>query len=171
MNKYKFYDDYVIGYAKNTNAKFYIDKDVYEKIKNYPWTEDSNGYIVCRGLTLHTFIIGLEIDLDTVETIDHRNRNRKDDRKKNLRLASHKNNIRNGSKRATNKTGIIGVCQKYKSSKGICYRATIEAAGKKTELCCSYNIEECIIARLKAEKELWGEFAPQQHLYKEYGVV
>lgn len=61
--------------------------------------------------------------------------------------------------------------KKYESSKGICYRATIEINGKKTELCTSYNIKDCIIARLKAEKELWGEFAPQQHLYKEYGII
>ena len=90
MNKYEFYDDYVVGYTKNTNEKFYIDKDIYEKIKFYPWTEDSNGYIVFNYLKLHQFIIGTEIDLDTVKVIDHHNRNRKDNRRNNLRLASHK---------------------------------------------------------------------------------
>lgn len=30
--------------------------------------------------------------------------------------------------------------------------------------------EEAIIARLKAEKEYYGEFAPQRNLWKEYGI-
>lgn len=171
MNKYIFKEDYVIGYTQNTNEEFYIDIDVYEYIKNFPWKESSDGYIVTGQLTLHRFIIGLTTDLDTVEIIDHKNRNRKDNRHKNLRLTSHKNNIRNSSKRESNKTGIIGVCKKYQTSKGVCYRATIDVDRQKIELCCSYNIEDCIIARLKAEHEYYGEFAPQRHLFNKYNIA
>lgn len=32
------------------------------------------------------------------------------------------------------------------------------------------NIEDAIKARLTAEKKYFGEYAPQQHLYKEYGI-
>lgn len=112
MNKYEFHKDYVIGYTQNTNAKFYIDKDIYEKIKFYPWKEDKNGYISVNYFKLHQFVIGTEIDLDTVEVIDHINRNRKDNRRANLRATSFKNNIRNSSISLSNKTGIIGVCKK-----------------------------------------------------------
>ena len=33
-NKYIIKKDYVIGYATNTNNKFYVDKEDYEKIKD-----------------------------------------------------------------------------------------------------------------------------------------
>jgi len=34
------------------------------------------------------------------------------------------------------------------------------------------NIDDAIIERLKAEKQYFGEFAPQQqHLYEQYGIV
>ena len=32
------------------------------------------------------------------------------------------------------------------------------------------DIKDAIIARLQAEKKYYGEFAPQKHLYKEYGI-
>jgi len=32
------------------------------------------------------------------------------------------------------------------------------------------NIENAIIARLKAEKNYFKEFAPQRHLFKEYKI-
>ena len=58
-----------------------------------------------------------------------------------------------------------------KAKKGICYRAYIDINGKKEELCTSYNINDCIIARLNAEKKYWGEFTPQQHLYSKYKII
>ena len=30
--------------------------------------------------------------------------------------------------------------------------------------------DDAIIARLKAEKKYYGEFAPQRHLFEEYGI-
>lgn len=32
------------------------------------------------------------------------------------------------------------------------------------------TLDEAIIARLRKEKELFGEDAPQKHLFKEYGI-
>jgi hypothetical protein len=32
------------------------------------------------------------------------------------------------------------------------------------------TLEEAIVARLLAEKKYFKEFAPQKHLYKEYGI-
>ena len=42
--------------------------------------------------------------------------------------------------------------------------------GKNKHLYCGPNKHDAIIARLKAEKDLYKEFAPQQHLFKKYGI-
>lgn len=48
--------------------------------------------------------------------------------------------------------------------------ATARINGKKTNLGRYNNFEDAIIARLKAEKKYFGEFSPQKHLFKEYGI-
>lgn len=135
MNKYIFKDNYVIGYTKNTQKEFYIDIDMYDFIKNYPWKEDiHSGYVCFNQMPMHRLIIGQKHDLDSVEIIDHANRNRMDNRLENLRITTYQNNLRNRSVHKNNNTGVIGVCQKYKSSKGICYRAYIDIDSKKNRI-------------------------------------
>ncbi len=145
---------------------------MYNLIKNYPWKEDKIGYVVYRGIPMHSFIIGQFYDLDEFEVIDHADRNKMNNRLNNLRLTNYQNNTRNRSLHKNNKIGIIGVCKKYKTQKGICYRAHItNNDGKRIELCTSYDVTECIVARLKAEKDIYGEFAPQKHLFDKYGII
>lgn len=57
-----------------------------------------------------------------------------------------------------------------KKKKKYKYVSFIVINGKTIYLCWSNNIEECLIARLRAEKEYYGEFAPQQHLFKKYNI-
>jgi hypothetical protein len=33
------------------------------------------------------------------------------------------------------------------------------------------TFEEAVITRLKAEKEYYGDFAPQKHLFAQYGII
>jgi len=64
-----------------------------------------------------------------------------------------------------NKTGITGVCiEKGK------YRSDITYNKKRIFLGYYNNLEDATVARLKAEKKYFKEFAPQKHLYKEYGI-
>jgi hypothetical protein len=50
------------------------------------------------------------------------------------------------------------------------YEARIGYNKKKIHLGSYENIEDAIVARLKAEKEYFGDFAPQRHLFKEYNI-
>ena len=49
--------------------------------------------------------------------------------------------------------------------------ARVNINKKQTDVYRGDSKEEAIKARLQAEKEYYGEFAPQQHLYKQYGIA
>ena len=65
-----------------------------------------------------------------------------------------------------NTTGILGVRidERNKWESRLCVN------GKNMRLGRFNTKEEAIIARLKAEKYYLGEFAPQKHLFAEYGI-
>lgn len=93
--------------------------------------------------------------------VDHKNRNRYDNRKSNLRCCTYAENNRNRGLCATNKSGVIGVHFDKKRNK---WTASITLNGKKIFIGRFENKEAAIQARLQKEHELFGEFAPQQML-------
>lgn len=168
QNTYNLNSNCGIGYSSNTNKEFLFDLEDYDKIKNICWYENKNGYMVNRTnnktIYLHKMIMNI---LDNNEIIDHINRNPLDNRKENLRIATIRENSMNGSKRNTNKSGIIGVCWGNNERKWISY---ITVNYKHKHLGRFDNKKDAIISRLNAELKYFGEFAPQRHLFKEYGI-
>lgn len=166
-NSYEFYEDYITGIIIRSNGetvKFYIDIDDYDKIKIYKWCVSSKGYIKTtidgRELQIHRLIMDLE---DSAYEVDHINRNKKDNRKINLRVVTHSQNLYNKTSR--NKNGISGI----KLDDGR-WTASIKASNKSYYLGSFNTKEEAIIARLKAEKELHGDFSPNKHLFEKYNI-
>lgn len=165
-NRYNLDGEYGIGYTSK-GEEFYFDLDDYEKIKDVCW-HLSRGYVIGRIISLkkdvfmHWIVLGIteEGDLEP----DHINRDRKDNRKKNLRMCTHGDNNKNMSTPCTNLSGVTGVSF---DNFGKSWRAVI--SGKK--LGRFKNKEDAIIARLRAEKEIYKEFAPQRHLFKEYKII
>ena len=51
------------------------------------------------------------------------------------------------------------------------WEARININKKQVKLGCFHVFEDAVVARLKAEKKYYGEFAPQKHLYEQYGIV
>lgn len=168
-NNYIFEKEYVIGIAKNTKNKFIVDYDIYEKIKNMAWYENNNGYIINRTDGIRTFLHRFVLDVkDSEITVDHINRNRTDCRKSNLRIVTKKNNAINHSLMSNNKSGYSGVVW-HKRDK--VWQSNLRTDGKLIHLGCFINKEDAIKARLEAELKYFGEeFAPQRHLFEEYGV-
>lgn len=168
-NKYVIKDNFIIGYTSK-GEEFYFDLEDYDKIKDYCWYINNLGYVVSsktkkhKAIKLHNLIMNDFL-------IDHKNRNKLDNRKENLRICTNSQNNMNRGINKINNTGIIGVSKHYESKKkGTKWRAFIKINNKEIEILSSYNFKDCVIARLKAEKEYFGEFAPQRHLYKEYGI-
>lgn len=153
-NKYVFDSDVVIGYTTNTHKPFVIDLSDYDKIKTFAWCERDDGYIVTQinGSTvrLHRFILGSDTEL-----IDHRNGNRADNRRSNLRPATKQLNGINRGANSNNVLGIKGV-SKLKNGK---YTARITVDGRTVHLGTFETIDEAHNARSKKERELFGEFA------------
>lgn len=94
--------------ALSDGAEFIIDTEDIAKVDQHYWFREGNGqYIVSRdGNRMHRLVLGIT---DPSIMIDHINRNRSDNRKANLRVATTAQNCFNHSKLSTNRTGYIGV--------------------------------------------------------------
>jgi hypothetical protein len=147
-------------------GKAKIDKEEKEKVSKIKWylrKNKKNEYVYgkLKGKTylLHRYILEVE---DGSLIVDHINHNGLDNRKKNLRITNHKNNIRN-----MQKDKIIGVNFSNERSKWI---ASIFVDGKNIFLGRFSDKEDAITKRLIAEKKYFKEFAPQKHLFEDYLV-
>ena len=165
-NEYDLSGDYGIGWTTNTDQEFYFDLADYDKIKDVCWTESPDGYICGRDrkttkrMSMHSYL-GFSYH-------DHINRNKRDNRSSNLRPCVQQENCRNGSLRCNNTSGVIGVSWSKAKNAWI---ARVCVDYKEIYLGQYQNKDDAIRARLRAEVEYYGEFAPQQHLYEKYNIV
>ena len=168
-NRYDLSGEYGIGWTSNTNQEFYFDLEDYDKIKDYCWSENvlPSGYHI-----LHTRIpeSGKYVRMHCVlgyKRGDHIDRNPLNNRKSNLRHATHRQNSCNRSKSSRNTSGITGVYWDNTINK---WAAVIYPNGKKLWLGSFADKDDAIKTRLQAEADYYGEFAPQQHLFEQYNI-
>lgn len=164
-------EDYCVGLTLNTNAKFYFDKEDKDiLINNYCWFEHvrPNGY---RSLEAwdktEKRCVSMWYVLTGYELCDHKDRNPFNNRRNNLRPASSSENAQNHSKRRNNTSGFTGVYWDKKSNKWV---VSININKKIHWIGRYIDKNDAIVARLKAEAKYYGEFAPQRHLFEEYGI-
>jgi hypothetical protein len=168
-NTYNLDGEYGVGYTSNTNREFYFDLDDYDKIKDYCWCEHiiKDGYHALeaydseeqKNIRMHWLIVG--------KYYDHKNRNPLDNRKENLRYATQENNAKNSSLSKNNTSGYIGVNWLKKNN---VWTASIGINSKLKYLGSFTNKDDAIKARLQAEAKYYDEFAPQKHLFEQYGI-
>lgn len=108
-----------------------------------------------RFVRFHRLVINAPPD----KTVDHKNLNRADNRKKNLRVCERAENDRNRGVYATNTSGITGVHYDRKRAKWV---ASITYNSKRVFIGRYEYKEDAIMARLTKEVELFKEFAPQR---------
>ena len=168
-NKYDLSGEYGIGWTSNTNQEFYFDLEDYDKIKNICWYEvirhgvhslEGQNCVTGNTTSMH-ILLGYKC-------YDHIDRNELNNRKCNLRQASNSEQCQNRSKFKNNTSGITGVHYDQKRNK---YIARIQINNNRVVVGCYDNKEDAIKARLDAEQEYFGEFAPQKHLYEQYDVI
>ena len=171
-NNYNLDKEYGIGYTSNNNKKFYFDLEDYDKIKDYTWFMDTNGYILTvvtigykrrNNIYLHNLIMDCDI-----RNVDHINREKHDNRKNNLRIFEiTSQNVSNISIKKNNTSGITGVSW---NKQRCMWQAYIQYKHVSYNLGFYDNKEDAIKIRLKYESKLMKEFAPQRDLFERYGI-
>lgn len=162
-NEYALHDGYaeIVIYDKDRNEKLRakIDIEDVEKCKQLRWGVSRNGYIVSKKkhktVLLHRYILGLS-DENKEYIPDHINHDTTDNRKSNLRIATYSQNAMNASAPSSNTSSVKGVSWNGRDE---CWEAYISKDGIRHHLGYFKTLGEAKDARLKAETELFGEYA------------
>lgn len=158
-NKYDLSGQYGIGWTSNTNEEFYFDIEDYDKIKDHTWY-NSLGYVCTsdidskKSIRMHQIIC--------CKGCDHKNRNKKDNRKRNLRPCSQAENTKNRTVGKNNTSGYIGVSFDKRQNKWVAY---ITCNGVRHSLGSFLNINDAIEARIDAQEKYFKDFSANK--YKE----
>ena len=144
----------IICYCKGERYEVLIDAEDVDKVKDICWnivTSNKTHQYCCssdRKLKLHRFITKCPKNM----VVDHINHDTLDNRKSNLRICSHADNIKNRKVCKANKSGVPGVWKD--ESRGGKYRVTV--GSKYIGLFESF--EEAVEVRERVAKEEFREF-------------
>lgn len=151
-----------------SQGKFALVSDEdYERVSQYNWTYDRNGY-ACRmvqvhrtegkrtrrKVLMHRFILGAPKGVE----VDHANHNGLDNRRENIRVASHAQNRHNARPRVNSSSRYKGVSFHRRDKK---WRSEITVDGVRRSLGTFPNEHDAAAAYNVAAHEAWGEFAYQ----------
>ena len=146
---------FCVGYT-NSGVAFYFDDEDSELIRRHNWMLSKRGYITCKIDRKNICLHKLLINCDSGFEIDHISGNKLDNRKSNLRICTHQENLFNQRIRSTNKTGFSGVAWHDGAQK---HEAYVHCGGKKHYLGLFEKAEDAAMARDGKARELFGEFA------------
>ena len=163
-NIYDLTNECGIGYTSNKNEYgenfFYFDLEDYEKIKDYCWCFDKDGYLMTmdkkKNVKMHRLIMDCPPNLE-VDHIGHRingGGTENDNRKINLRICEHYQNCSNRLS-GKNNSGAIGV-NLTKSNK---WKASIHVNGNNIIIGHFDNFDDAVKARKDAEDVYFGEYS------------
>lgn len=172
-NEYIIDGDVAIGTTNNTREEFYVDLQDLNLVREYCWHVHitQNGYKQLRaripGENKHILMHALLGCKD----YDHIDRNPLNNRRSNLRPATQSQQKLNRGVRVDNKSGVTGVWYVDNNQQRAKRWYAQLIIDKKKILYKSFDTkEEAIIARLQAEADYVGEFAPQKHLFEKYKI-
>lgn len=141
-----------------TQGRFAIvDAGMFDELNKWQWRRDKwyatrttrvSGKVVL--VFMHRVVAGTPPELET----DHINRNGLDNRRSNLRDATHAQNQHNTSVPRNNKLGVKGVTKGRNK-----FIANIGHDGKRIHIGTFNTIEQAVSARDSVARSLHGEFA------------
>ena len=163
-NIYDLTGEYGIGYTSK-GEPFYFDLEDYDKIKDYCWHINKEGYLYAgynyenkqTTIRMHRIIMNLNNNQSDIE-VDHIHgkKTRNDNRKSNLRLANRSQNGMNRGLSSNNTSGFSGVTFDSTKNKWI---ARIGYYNNSIRLGAFDTKEEAIKIRKEAEEKYFGEWS------------
>lgn len=150
-----------------------IDKEDYDLLKDYKIYmrhQTNKNYAVMsekgssKKYFVHRILLGIKDDQFSInKVVDHINGDSLDNRKSNLRICAQQDNAKNGRKKGK----IIGISliKNYNGTDISKWTARICHNYKTIYLGYYDNQEEALLARIRKEKELCGEYGPNKDLY------
>lgn len=171
-NYYEEYEDYAIIITQKYE-RIIIDKDKLKELRKYRWFIDKKGYASCyykvdgkqKSLKMHRLVI----DAPSKAIVDHKDKNKLNNRLSNLRIVNSTESNRNNTRRKDNTSGVTGVM--WDSIKRR-WKAFVYINSKRIWILSTKNKEDAIKARLQAEKDYYGiDFAPQRELFEKYNII
>lgn len=162
-SKYNNYDlsgEYGRGWDSKGN-EFWFDLEDYDKIKNYCWLMNRLGYFITNGkssdndktLWMHRVVMNIPNNADY--DIDHIYHRPYDNRKSQLRVCKHSDNIKNRAIAINNTSGVTGVYWLKKYEKW-CAKITVD--GKEIHLGLFKDFDNAVTVRQEAENKYFGEY-------------
>lgn len=143
---------------KLTNAEYVLVDDAdYEWLNQYRWSWHMNGVQFRRiidGKEVRTFMTHLILPRKTGYVIDHRDGDKLNNQKDNLRYATLSGNARNSGIRKDNTSGYKGICKRRNR-----WQAYIYHNCKQLHLGSFVTKEEAAKAYDNAARDLYGDFA------------
>lgn len=137
------HEDYIEGIMPDSKS-FYFDKEFKEIVQNNCW-HYIDGYMYSTKLgMMHRLFIELSEGFET----DHINRNRLDNRKRNLRKVTRQENMHNKSIYKSNSSGCSGVKWNKRLNS---WQVQITVNKKRVHLGVFKDLQDAIFARKTAE--------------------
>lgn len=135
-----------------------VDDNIIEEINKYKWHVNDGyvrGYVNGKVVKLHRFIM----KPNKKELIDHINHNPLDNRRSNLRVCTHTQNMANRLVNKTSRSGLKGVCYDKSMSRRKRWAAYISHKGKIIKIGRYFTKEDAAAAHDRVALELRGNFA------------
>lgn len=135
-----------------------IDIEDVSRVKGFKW-HFSGNYVEAKDngtkIMLHKFVLNAKQD----KIVDHKNGIETDNRKNNLRICIHQQNMFNSKKPTINTSGYRGVTWHKRNKK---WMSSIQFNKKNIFLGYYLTKEEANEVRLKAESKYFREYSPSE---------
>lgn len=142
--------------SNRKHEKIKVDLEDLERVKKRVWHKLDDDYFINNEKEyIQRFIMKGYHNLNNM-IVDHKNHDKSDNRKENLRICSYVENARNREISSINTSGTTGVYWAKRQGK---WKAFIVKNKKKVHLGYFINKDDAINAREKAENETYKEFS------------